>query len=85
MKLMLLEISTPDGRRLRQHHESIEAAKAKLTAGYAVTGTVSLADSDGNGGFVAPLAGPTFLTKLLEAHGDELLTWLESKGFKVKQ
>jgi hypothetical protein len=75
--MVLLEITTPDGRKLRQHHDSVEAAQAKLSPGYTVTARIEGADADGNGGLHVPLTGPTFMTSLLMVHSDELLSWLK--------
>lgn len=75
--MKLFEIKTPDGRRLRQHYETAVDAGAKLLPGYEVAGEVFLADADGNGGFLSPVKGQTLMGALLEAHGDELLAYLE--------
>jgi hypothetical protein len=82
--MALIEIKTPDGRAIRQHHASLEAARASLTAGYAVVGKVFLPDADGNGGFVVRPGGPTLLSVLLHEHGAELLAWMRSHGMEVR-
>lgn len=77
--MTLYEITTPDGRHIRQRHQSLDRLKADLLPGYTVIGTVSLANEDDAGGFVAPFAGPTLMGALLAAHGDELLAWLKGR------
>jgi hypothetical protein len=75
---MWFEITTPDDRIIRHEHPSLEAAKAALVDGYAVSGEVIGCDASGKGGLVNPL-GPgskSLMKTLLEAHGDELLSWL---------
>ena len=79
--MIWLVIETPDGRHVRQQWGSIEGANALLQTGYRVVGQVHLADAKGEGGFVAPLDGPTAMTALLDAHGDELVNWLAARGF----
>jgi hypothetical protein len=68
----LFEIKAPDGRILRQHH----AEKPVLTAGYEVTGIVFGAASDGTGGLVEKIGGPSLMAILIEAHGAELMAYL---------
>ena len=70
--MKLFEIKAPDGRILRQEH----AAKPVLTAGYEVTGIVFGAASDGTGGLVEKIGGPSLMAMLIEAHGDELVAYL---------
>jgi hypothetical protein len=77
----LFEIKAPDGRLLRQEHQTIDALKAQLVAGYEVTGIVYGAASDGTGGIVEKIGGPSLLRLLLEAHGDELIACLEERGY----
>lgn len=75
---MWFEITTPDDRIIRHEHPSLEAAEKALVYGYSVTGEVIGCDRDGKGGLVNPL-GPgarSLMKVLLEAHGDELLSWL---------
>jgi len=81
--MMWLSINAPDGRRIRQQFASVAAATVALVRGYSVHGVVHLADDRGESGFVAPLEGPTVMTGLLDAHGDELLAWLDAKGLKI--
>lgn len=78
------EIQAPDGRIIRQQHASLEHARAAVTVpGYGIVGEVLGASTDGKGGWVDPV-GPgavSLMGKLLEAHGPELLEWLE-KNFR---
>jgi hypothetical protein len=76
----LFEIKAPDGRILRQEH----ADKPVLTSGYVVTGTVFGAASDGTGGFVEKIGGPSLMAILLEAHGDELIAYLGEHHIGVR-
>jgi hypothetical protein len=80
--MKLFEVRAPDGRALRQPHESLEAARAAVIAGYAVTGEVLGASADGAGGFVDPvgLGTQSFMATLLASRGDELLAWLKERG-----
>lgn len=80
---MLLEIATPDGRAIRQHHESLAHAKAALQDGYQVTGQVFGADKFNGGGLVGSIGpgnGPSIMAALLDAYGDELEDWLTERG-----
>lgn len=79
-RTMWIEISAPGDRRLRMQHASIDDLKSKLEPGYSIVGTVSLCNDKGEGGFVSPLNGPSLMGALLEAHGDELLTWLKQQA-----
>ena len=81
--MKVFEVSTPDGRRLRHQHESLEAAQKAMLPGYAVTGEVFGADLlDNRGGYVRPIGGKSLLAVLIEHHADELLTWLRDNGFQ---
>ncbi len=71
---VVFEISTPDGRTIRQNHPSLEAAQRALQPGYVVSGEVIGA------GVVNPIAGPSFMESLLAAQGDELIAWLALRG-----
>jgi hypothetical protein len=76
---VMLEISAPDGRTIRQFHQSLAAAQKALQPGYVVTGQVIGA------GVVSPIGPGTqsFMASLLAAHGDELLEFLASHGVRV--
>jgi hypothetical protein len=77
-RLVQLEISTPDGRVIRQFHKSVDAARKALQPGYTVTGEVI------GGNIVSPI-GPgarSFMTSLLDASGGELLAFLEAHGLR---
>jgi hypothetical protein len=77
-RLVQLEISTPDGRVIRQFHKSVDAARNALQPGYTVTGEVI------GGNIVSPI-GPgarSFMTSLLDASGGELLAFLEAHGLR---
>lgn len=78
--MKLYEIKAPDGRILRQHH----ADKPVLTAGYEVTGIVFGAASDGTGGLVEKIGGPSLMQILLDAHGDELIAYLAERHIGVR-
>ena len=68
-------------RQLRQRIDTtVSEHQAKLMPGYAIIGTISLCDHEGNGGFVSPLNGPSLMGELLKAHGDELLAWLKQQA-----
>lgn len=83
--MKLFEIKAPDGRILRQRHESLVTLQAQLQPGYDVVGEVLGASHDDLGGLVQPIGGPSLMQVLLDAHGDELLAWLdERRGKKVK-
>jgi hypothetical protein len=71
--LAQLEISTPDGRKVRQWHRSIDDARKALTAGYEVTGEVI-------GGTILSPIGRPFMKALLESEGDVLKEWLMEQG-----
>ena len=78
-RLVQLEISSPDGRVIRQWHKSVEAAQKALQPGYTVTGEVI------GGNIVSPI-GPgvrSFMASLLAAQGGELLEFLASHGVHV--
>lgn len=83
--MTLFEITTPDGRVLRQRHASLDTLKASLTAGYVVTGTVFGAAADNSGGLVEPIGGPSLMMTLLDAHGDELIAWLKDRGVEERK
>jgi hypothetical protein len=72
------EVRTPDGRLIRHLGVTIEALRASLAPNYAVTGEVFGGDVEGRGGYVVPLGGKSLLAVLLEAHGEELKTWLRA-------
>ena len=74
--MKLFEIKAPDGRILRQEHASLESLKAALMAGYVVTGTVFGAASDGTGGMVEKIGGPSLMKTLIDTHGDDLMAYL---------
>ncbi|PNE10936.1 MAG: hypothetical protein CR217_11530 [Beijerinckiaceae bacterium] len=76
---VLLEISAPDGRTIRQFHQSLAAAQKALQPGYVVTGQVIGA------GVVSPIGAATqsFMASLLAAHGDELVAFLAERGIKA--
>ena len=78
-RLVQLEISSPDGRVIRQFHKSVEAAQKALQPGYIVTGEVI------GGNIVSPI-GPgarSFMASLLASQGGELLEFLEAHGLPV--
>jgi hypothetical protein len=73
------EVETPDGRKVRHRHHSLEALRKALQPGYRVVAEVFAADSDDKGGLVEPIGQSTMKT-LLAAHGDELLAFLAERG-----
>jgi hypothetical protein len=75
-RLVQLEISTPDGRKVRQWHKSVDAARKVLQSGYEVIGEVI------GSGVISPI-GPgarPFMKALLESQGDVLMEWLIERG-----
>ena len=81
-RLVQLEISSPDGRVIRQFHKSVEAAQKALQPGYTVTGEVI------GGNIVSPIGRPgarSFMKALLESQGGELLEFLASHGVHVSR
>jgi hypothetical protein len=77
-RLVQLEISTPDGRVIRQFHKSVDAARKALQSGYTVTGEVI------SGNIASPTepGARSFMTSLLDAGGGELLEFLEKHGLR---
>lgn len=73
----LFEIKAPDGRILRQDHPSLDDLKARLLPGYSIIGRVYGVLQDQAGGLVEPAEGPSLMSELLAAHGDELVAWLK--------
>ena len=67
------EIESPDGRVLRQNHESLEAIKPKLLPGYKVIGEVFGADAKGNAGMVDRFDEEPLMAKLLEGRNAAFL------------
>jgi hypothetical protein len=76
----LFEVETPDGRRVRHRHCSLEALRRELQPGYRATGQIFGADADGTGGFVSMPGAPSMLKALLDSDGDILMEWLEARG-----
>ena len=71
------ELKTPDGRTVRVKHSTAENLQLDLLPGYVLKARVFGADETGKGGIAAPIGiGPSFMTNLLAAHGDELREWL---------
>jgi hypothetical protein len=69
----LFEVETPDGRRVRHRHHSLEALRKALQPGYSVVGQVFGMNADDTGGFVSSPGAPSMLKALLESQGDVLL------------
>jgi hypothetical protein len=76
------DVEAPDGRIVRLQAESIDTLKPQIAAGYTIVAEAFGARKDGTGGYSIPLGGKSLLAILLEAHGDDLLAWLASKGFE---
>ena len=84
--MRVFEITAPDGRRIRHEAADDEVAAARLQPGYRVSGEVIGADAALGGGHVIPLcAGLSPLSALLTLYGDELLAWLQARGFKAAE
>ena len=79
--MKLFEIRAPDGRLMRQRHESLAEVQASLLPGYQVTGTIIGASSANSGGWVDPIDGPSIMAQLLDAHGEELVAWLRGRAY----
>ena len=82
--MRLFEVTTPDGRTIRQRHASLDAARAALTQpGYAVTAEVIGANAENQGGFAEAIdgSGPSLFDVLLERQGDRLIRWLDRHGY----
>lgn len=77
--MTLFEIKAPDGRLLRQEHESLDVLRKNIVPGYEVIGVVYGAADDGSGGMVERIGGPSLLKTMLDAHGDELIDWLKAR------
>lgn len=77
--MSLFEIKTPDGRYIRHHHATLDAARAALQPGYEVSGEVIGAAGDGHGGFVQPIGAKSVLAALIEHDDGALLAWFETK------
>jgi hypothetical protein len=80
--MRVFEVFTPDGRKVRHLSETREGLAARLEAGYAIGAEVYGADEHGAGGYATATNGKSLMAVLLEAHGDELLAWLASKGYE---
>lgn len=76
------EIEAPDGRVLRQRHESKPDA-AKLMPGYKVTGEVFGADAKGNGGMVDRFDGEPLVAQLLDGRNGAFLDEWVAKRLAV--
>jgi len=78
--MRLYEITAPDGRSLRQFHDTTpDALRPRLTKGYELIGEVFGAAKDGSGGVVRPFDGPSPLPAILDAHAEELIAWLQAQ------
>jgi hypothetical protein len=81
----LFLVKAPQGGQLRHRALSIEALRAKLLPEYTIHGEIFGADDKGAGGVVAAIepAGPSIMSGLLQAHGDELMAFLVARGVTV--
>jgi hypothetical protein len=75
----LFEVETPDGRKVRHRHHSVEALQRALQPRYSITGQVFGANEDDTG-FISRPGAPSMLKALLESQGDELLAFLARHG-----
>ena len=76
----LFEITCDDGRKMRQSALDAQTLQKSLNAGYRVTGQVF------RGGYVKPLDGPApMFDGWLDAHGEELCTYLAERGFIIRR
>ena len=78
------EITTPDGRVVRHRALSLAELQKALLKIYKVTAEVFGASATGVGGVAAQIGSdvPSIMAGLLAAHGEELETWLASRGIK---
>ena len=78
------EITTPDGRVVRHRALSLAELQKALLKNYKVTAEVFGASATGVGGVAAQIGSdvPSIMAGLLAAHGEELETWLASRGIK---
>lgn len=76
------EIQAPDGRLLRQNHES-KPDSAHLIPGYKVTGEVFGADAKGNGGMVDRFDGQPLMAMLLDGRNGAFLDEWVAKRLAV--
>jgi hypothetical protein len=79
----LFEVATPDGRKVRHRHHSLEALQKALQPGYSITGQVFGMNADDTGGFVSRPGAPSMMKALLESQGHVLLEWLAAHGLKA--
>jgi hypothetical protein len=79
----LFLVSTPHNlHHVRHKARTIEALRARLLPGYNVQGEIFGANDAGEGGVVAAISptGPSIMAGLLQAFGDELITFLAERG-----
>jgi hypothetical protein len=73
----LWEITAPDGRKFMQ--SALDAATLHLNDGYEVTAQVFA------GNYTVPLKGLSFFDGFMQAHGEELCTYLAERGFIIRR
>jgi hypothetical protein len=83
-KNRIFEVRDAHGRVIRHRAASADHLRRELTHGYVVTAEIFGFAADGSGGLAAALdaTAPTLMSGLLAAFGDELVLWLEQKGFE---
>jgi hypothetical protein len=79
----LFLVNTPHAlHQVRHKAANVEVLRSRLLPGYTVQGEIFGANDDGTGGVVAAIepTGPSIMTGLLAAFGDELIAFLASRG-----
>jgi hypothetical protein len=79
----LFLVNTPHHLHQVRHKEhSVESLRSRLLPGYTIEGEIFGANDAGEGGVVAAIEpkGPSIMAGLLQAFGDELITYLAKHG-----
>jgi hypothetical protein len=78
----LFLVKTPNKGQIRHKAKSLGQLTARLLPGYTIAGEIFGADDSGAGGVVAAIepTGPSIMSGLLAAFGDELVAYLSERG-----
>jgi hypothetical protein len=79
----LFLVNTPHNlHQVRHKARTIESLRSRLLPGYTIAGEIFGANDAGEGGVVAAISptGPSIMAGLLQAFGDELITFLAERG-----